>query len=41
MSYLSFRLDPAVVDNALDKWEDVEDQPDLPKEVQIELAHQA
>jgi hypothetical protein len=41
MLYLSFRLDPTVVDNALDEWEDVEDQLDLPKEVRIELAHQA
>src|ERR1700730_6659090 len=47
MSYLSFRLDPTVVDNTVSTpdidsdIEDVEDLPDLPKEVRIDLAHQA
>jgi hypothetical protein len=47
MSYITFRLDPTVVDNAIllpdldDNIEDVQDPPDLPKHVRIELAHQA
>jgi hypothetical protein len=47
MSYIQFRLDPTVVDNASlspdldDNIEDVEDPPDLPKDVRIALAHQA
>ena len=39
MSYIMFRLDPTVVDITLDQV--VEDLPELPKEVRIDLAHQA
>ena len=41
MSYTTFRLDPTVVDDAIlspdldDNIEDVEDPPDLPKDVRI------
>lgn len=46
MSNFTFRLDPTVVHNAistldLDNIKDVEDPPDLPMAVRIDLAHRA